>query len=357
MKYGLQSIVLALSIGAWAAPGWSAVSLYNLGGEASYGIVDARAEVNGVVDTKDALSPNPFGPWVVSRQATVFSPTGFAAASAQLDYAATTSVIRAKGVTGGSGSGTGSRFDSAVLMRTFFNIEDCHHFDLVADIGSSFTHRGYAQVRVYAVVPDSFDYTKMFEHFVNGGEGPSTRQMSGSFSNGLFSVDAESRPTRLGELWVTDQGSFVSPDFDFTITFSPCENPLISQQPQGGSILASSTTSLHVGVTGAAGSFNYQWRRDGQDLVDGAGITGATGPTLTIQSFDVADEGVYSVLVSNGVDSQLSSLVALNLAPAAVPSFGLIPRALASAALLWVGVHAMGRSRRIRSSSRPDGFR
>ncbi len=48
-----------------------------------------------------------------------------------------------------------------------------------------------------------------------------------------------------------------------------------------------------------SGELSYQWRKNGTDLADGGRISGATGATLTITNAVEADEGVYSVVVTN----------------------------------------------------------
>jgi len=56
---------------------------------------------------------------------------------------------------------------------------------------------------------------------------------------------------------------------------------------------------------------SYQWRKDGANLGSGGRISGATSPSLTISNVVESDSGQYSVLVTNTVNSVLSSNAAL----------------------------------------------
>ena len=51
-------------------------------------------------------------------------------------------------------------------------------------------------------------------------------------------------------------------------------------------------------ITGA-GPLTYKWRRDGEDLSEGGGVSGTTTDTLTIASVGKSDEGTYTCDVSN----------------------------------------------------------
>ena len=51
-------------------------------------------------------------------------------------------------------------------------------------------------------------------------------------------------------------------------------------------------------ITGA-GSLTYMWRRDGQDLSEGGGVSDTTTDTLNIASVGKSDGGKYSCVVTN----------------------------------------------------------
>ncbi|MEO1008015.1 MAG: FG-GAP-like repeat-containing protein [Planctomycetota bacterium] len=85
---------------------------------------------------------------------------------------------------------------------------------------------------------------------------------------------------------------FTSPSF-------PTQPTPVVLLPAGGgvaefSVVASGTPPL-----------SYQWRRDGVDLVDGGGVSGANTPTLTIDA-TVEDVASYDVVVTNPFRSAAS---------------------------------------------------
>jgi uncharacterized repeat protein (TIGR01451 family) len=89
----------------------------------------------------------------------------------------------------------------------------------------------------------------------------------------------------------------------------PPSAPAISTQPQGQAVALGNAVSLSVVAVGTA-PLAYQWR------LNGANIAGATGATLTINSFQLANAGSYRVTVANAlgaVDSDAVLLVPANV--------------------------------------------
>ncbi|HNW08920.1 MAG TPA: immunoglobulin domain-containing protein, partial [Verrucomicrobiota bacterium] len=87
--------------------------------------------------------------------------------------------------------------------------------------------------------------------------------------------------------------------------------PAIVSQPQSQTITAGYEATFSVGAGGAPPLF-YQWRKDGVDLA------GATASTLTLADVQSAQEGIYSVVITNNFGSTLSSnatLTVLNTPP------------------------------------------
>lgn len=82
--------------------------------------------------------------------------------------------------------------------------------------------------------------------------------------------------------------------------------PAITVQPQAQNITAGSSTTISVAATGSA-TLAYQW------LKDGSAIAGATGNSLTLTNFSLAQVGDYAVTVTNSGGSVTSSLVHLGL--------------------------------------------
>jgi len=85
--------------------------------------------------------------------------------------------------------------------------------------------------------------------------------------------------------------------------------PAINRQPQSLSVAAGNTISLAVGVTGTP-PFNYQW------LYQGNIISGANSQKLTITNAQSANDGVYSVMVSNGAGATNSNFAQVQVLPA-----------------------------------------
>ncbi len=75
--------------------------------------------------------------------------------------------------------------------------------------------------------------------------------------------------------------------------------PVINQQPQTTAGLAGATASFSVSAAGAA--LKYQWR------LNGVSISGATNALLALGNIQSANEGSYTVFVSNPAGSVLSS--------------------------------------------------
>jgi hypothetical protein len=92
--------------------------------------------------------------------------------------------------------------------------------------------------------------------------------------------------------------------------------PTISVQPapatiaDGGNVLFSTTASGDAPLA-------YQWRRNGTDLVDGAGVAGATSAALTLAAPYAFNASQISVRVSNSAGNALSSSALLTVTPVA----------------------------------------
>jgi hypothetical protein len=88
--------------------------------------------------------------------------------------------------------------------------------------------------------------------------------------------------------------------------------PGITTQPQGGTVVAGTSTTLTV-VAQSASPISYSWRRDG------ANIQGANGPSLVLNPVALTDAGHYTVVLVNGSGSVESAPATLNvLQPATI---------------------------------------
>ena len=78
-------------------------------------------------------------------------------------------------------------------------------------------------------------------------------------------------------------------------------------------ILAGDSVTFTVVATGELSTFIYEWRKDGDDLVNNAPvITGADTATLSISQLKVNDEGDYNVFIMNDAGGIASNVAALS---------------------------------------------
>jgi hypothetical protein len=82
--------------------------------------------------------------------------------------------------------------------------------------------------------------------------------------------------------------------------------PSIGTQPAPATVGDNSIANFSVGVAGD-GPLAYQWRRDGADLVDGAGVSGATAPALALTAPYAFNASQISVRVSNAAGDAVSA--------------------------------------------------
>ncbi len=97
--------------------------------------------------------------------------------------------------------------------------------------------------------------------------------------------------------------------------------PALTEQPASQTVAAGSTLTLNAL---ASGSFpiSYQWRLGGTNLTDGAGVSGAKTPRLTLAAVQLAQAGNYSLFVSNaaGTAQALATLTVTSVLTAPVIS-------------------------------------
>ncbi len=86
----------------------------------------------------------------------------------------------------------------------------------------------------------------------------------------------------------------------------------ISTQPADQNAFVGADVVFSVAVIGNPPLY-YQWKEDGTNLTDGAGISGSTNRVLSLLNVTTANSGVYSVLVSNAANSVLSADAALGV--------------------------------------------
>ena len=88
--------------------------------------------------------------------------------------------------------------------------------------------------------------------------------------------------------------------------------PAISSQPSNRTNNTGTTATFTVVATGT-GPLNYQWKKDGTDLLNSGNVSGADSDTLTLSAVSAGDAGLYTVGVTNAAGGLLSSGAALTV--------------------------------------------
>ncbi|HEY5914896.1 MAG TPA: immunoglobulin domain-containing protein [Verrucomicrobiae bacterium] len=96
-----------------------------------------------------------------------------------------------------------------------------------------------------------------------------------------------------------------------TATLTVIDPPAITTQPVSQVASNGSTVEFDVVATGI--SLTYQWKKNGAALSNAGDFSGVTTPVLTIHVTSLADEGVYTVTVTNVAGSTTSAGAALRL--------------------------------------------
>jgi len=92
----------------------------------------------------------------------------------------------------------------------------------------------------------------------------------------------------------------------YALEAEPFTAPVITNAPQGVTVMGGTTVDLGVGVSGGT-PLSYQW------LEGGSPIVGETNSTLTLADATSAQSGLYSVIVTNVIGSVTSFPVAVRI--------------------------------------------
>jgi hypothetical protein len=101
---------------------------------------------------------------------------------------------------------------------------------------------------------------------------------------------------------------------DVFLTKTSAPDPEISVQPQSQTKVVSQAVTFSI-TAGGKSSLSYQWKKDGSDMSDSARITGSRTASLTINDLSTADQGSYSVTVTDNagsLDSEPATLTVLD---------------------------------------------
>ena len=86
----------------------------------------------------------------------------------------------------------------------------------------------------------------------------------------------------------------------------------ITQQPADLELYQGSQATFSVAATGAK-PITYQWQKEGIDLCDCSGVSGATTDTLQIANIDASDAGSYRCVVMNNYSTVISDEATLTV--------------------------------------------
>lgn len=93
--------------------------------------------------------------------------------------------------------------------------------------------------------------------------------------------------------------------FDFHMP-STCTAPTVQVDPVSTLFSDGDTVSLSIEGTGSM-PLEYQWRRDGVALVDGAEVSGSSTDSLVLTSLAADEAGVFDCVVTNGCGESTSA--------------------------------------------------
>lgn len=162
--------------------------------------------------------------------------------------------------------------------------------------------------------PVTYHWQKSGTNLVDGGS------LSGSTSRLLTITNVDFGDAGVYSLIASNAyGSVTSRLAFLEIMVSP---PSITVQPVSQTVLAGSTVTFTVSAVGDL-PFYYQWMKNGTNLVDGGNISGSTTSMLTISGATAADDGAYSVLVSDDFYWAESEDADLTVLPVIQPGYTL----------------------------------
>jgi hypothetical protein len=163
----------------------------------------------------------------------------------------------------------------------------------------------------------------VYQWLFNGTNLPAGGNISGTTSNVLSIAAATTNNSGNYSLIVTNiYGSVTSRVAVLTVGFAPA----FSAQPANLTILSGGNAVFSATVSGST-PLVYQWRKNGTNLVNGTGISGATSNVLTLTAVTTNSSGNYNLSVTNSFGAITSSIAALTVAlPPTITSSSLTNR-------------------------------
>jgi hypothetical protein len=96
------------------------------------------------------------------------------------------------------------------------------------------------------------------------------------------------------------------------VSVTPISLPVITSQPTNFTALAGNNAAFSASAGGSA-PLVYQWRKNGANIANGAGISGATSNSLTLTGVTTNSAANYSLVVANAYGSITSSVAVLTV--------------------------------------------
>jgi hypothetical protein len=109
-----------------------------------------------------------------------------------------------------------------------------------------------------------------------------------------FAVALDGQSVAIGAPYEDDGGDAAGADYLLDL---PGGAPQVTRQPSTLRVATGERASFTVAAVGPA-ALSYRWQRNGQDLADGDGVSGAAGARLVIAAAGAGDPGLYRCVVS-----------------------------------------------------------
>jgi hypothetical protein len=149
-----------------------------------------------------------------------------------------------------------------------------------------------------------------YQWLLNGTNLSTGGNISGTTSN-VLSITAATTNNSGGYqiIAANNSGSVTSSAAVLTVGFAPA----FGTQPTNLTVLSGSNAVFSATVSGST-PLAYQWRKNGTNLVNGPGISGATTSSLTLTAVTTNSSGNYSLAATNSFGVATSSVAALTVA-------------------------------------------
>ncbi len=168
----------------------------------------------------------------------------------------------------------------------------------------------YFSVATFGSLPVSYQWRKNGQNLADAGS------LSGSSTRTLLLTNITGADAANYSVVVSNaSGTVTSANARLEIIVSP---PYIVLGPEDQTVLVGGMATFSVEAEGDE-PLNFQWQKNGTNLTDGGIILGSTTSILTIGNATAANEGTYSVIVSNDLDSVTSDGAVLTVVPASQP--------------------------------------